>query len=323
MPWQLATAFLALAACATLAPVLRSRGASLRFRLRRAGMEQAWQAWLKHAPKDEKQLALRQGLLAQMDEVVRDSVRTNLLEFEAGLKADKAPLQMLRRELMDSVDRRLLNMEILQLPPEVRQRLRAQSRDMLQTDEEARTYVAANEMRMGVLREYSALRFGDRVEGDWFDVYEQASRLKQRGARNFIQRTLNGTQSSEDDARYQSMTRVDQEIRTRLLKVPAGTRFARSPAGKPVTDEYPSLAVACWRSYDGKPDARPIRRPNRSTPCLTPPPSPAGVSSRTQTASPGCASTNPVPAPTCSPARSCRSWGSASRNWRRSSPGAW
>ena len=236
MPWQLATAFLALAACATLAPVLRSRGASLRFRLRRAGMEQAWQAWLKHAPKDEKQLALRQGLLAQMDEVVRDSVRTNLLEFEAGLKADKAPLQMLRRELMDSVDRRLLNMEILQLPPEVRQRLRAQSRDMLQTDEEARTYVAANEMRMGVLREYSALRFGDRVEGDWFDVYEQASRLKQRGARNFIQRTLNGTQSSEDDARYHSMTRVDQEIRTRLLKVPAGTRFARPPAGKPVTE---------------------------------------------------------------------------------------
>jgi hypothetical protein len=78
---------------------------------------------------------------------------------------------------------------------------------------------------MAVLREYAALRFGDRVAGDWFDVYEKASRLRQRGARNFIQRTLSGTQTGEDDARYQSMTRVDQEIRTRLLKVPAGTRF--------------------------------------------------------------------------------------------------
>lgn len=232
MPWQLATALLLLAACASVVPLLRGESASLRHRLRRASMEQAWAAWLRFEGLPEKQLALRQGLLAQMNEAVRDSVHKNLLEFEATLKADKAPLQVLRRELMDSVDRRLLNMEILQLPPEVRQRLRAQSKDMLQDDEEARTYIAANEMRMGVLREYAALRFGDRVEGDWFDVYERASRLKQRGARNFIQRTLNGTQTGEDDARYQNMTRVDQEIRTRLLKVPAGTRFAGLGAGK-------------------------------------------------------------------------------------------
>lgn len=236
MPWQLAAAFLALAACASVVPLLRGESAGLRFRLRRARMEQAWTAWFVFDGLPEKQLALRQGLLAQMNDAVRDSVHSNLLEFEAGLKADKAPLQMLRRELMDSVDRRLLNMEILLLPPEVRQRLRAQSRDMLQDDDEARTYIAANEMRMGVLREYAARRFGDRVEGDWFDVYEKASRLKQRGARNFIQRTLNGTQSSEDDARYQSMTRVDQEIRTRLLKVPAGTRFKGLAAGKPAAE---------------------------------------------------------------------------------------
>ena len=236
MSWQLATALLALAACASVVPLLRGEGATLRHRLRRASMEQAWKAWLVFDGLPEKQLALRQGLLAQMNEAVRESVHKNLLEFEAGLKADKAPLQLLRRELMDSVDRRLLNMEILQLPPEVRQKLRTQSKDMLQDDDEARTYIAANEMRMGVLREYSALRFGDRVEGDWFDVYEKASRLKQRGARNFIQRTLNGTQTGEDDARYQSMTRVDQEIRTRLLRVPAGTRFDGLTPAKTVTE---------------------------------------------------------------------------------------
>ncbi len=236
MPWQLAAALLALAACASVAPLLRGESATLGHRLRRAGMEKAWTAWLSFDGLSEKQLALRQGLLAQMNEAVRDSVHKNLLEFEAALKAEKSPLRMLRCELMDSVDRRLLNMEILQLPPEVRQKLRAQSKDMLQDDDEARTYIAANEMRMGVLREYAALRFGDRTEGDWFDVYQKASRLKQRGARNFIQRTLNGTQTGEDDARYQSMTRVDQEIRTRLLQVPAGTRFAGLTPGKPVAE---------------------------------------------------------------------------------------
>lgn len=225
MRWLLAGLTLATLGC----------GLFLLFRRRRASMEQAWIDWLNGELVDPLR-TLREALLKEMTAEVQESVHSNLLEFEAGLRREREPLQALRRELMDSVDRRLLNMEILQLPPEVRQRLRSQSKDMLQTDDEARTYVAANEMRMGVLREYSALRFGDRVDGDWFDVYAKASRLKQRGARNFIQRTLNGTQSSEDDARYQSMTRVDQEIRTRLLKVPAGTRFTGLETGKPAAE---------------------------------------------------------------------------------------
>src|SRR6185312_15914618 len=137
----------------------------------------------------------------------------------------------LNGELSDPL-RTLREALLKEMTPEVRKKLREQSSEMLQSDEEARTYIAANEARMAVLREYAARRFGDRVTGDWFDVYEKASRLRQRSARNFIQRTLNGTQTGEDDARYQSMTRVDQEIRSRLLKVPAGTRFTGLDAEK-------------------------------------------------------------------------------------------
>ncbi|HEU5336514.1 MAG TPA: hypothetical protein VFV77_09765 [Gammaproteobacteria bacterium] len=235
MSWQAFTGFLVLAATAALL-LLQGRKLGLRLWSRFVRMDQAWRAWMDLEPLDDKERTRRLGLLEHLNEAVRASVHSNLLEFEALLKADKAPLLTLRRELMDSVDRRLLNLEILQLPPEVRQRLRAQSSDMLQTDEEAGTYIAANEVRMAVLREYAARRFGDRADGDWFHVYEKASRLKQRGARNFIQRTLNGTQTGADDARYQNMTRVDQEIRTRLLKVPAGTRFEGLSPGKPATE---------------------------------------------------------------------------------------
>lgn len=235
MTWQAFTGFLVLAAMAGLL-LLQGRKLGLRLWSQFVRMDQAWQAWMDLEPLDDKERTRRLGLLEHLNEAVRTSVHSNLLEFEALLKADKAPLLTLRRELMDSVDRRLLNLEILQLPPEVRQRLRAQSGDMLQTDEEAGTYIAANEVRMAVLREYAARRFGDRADGDWFHVYEKASRLKQRGARNFIQRTLNGTQTGADDVRYQNMTRVDQEIRTRLLKVPAGTRFEGLSPGKPATE---------------------------------------------------------------------------------------
>jgi hypothetical protein len=222
MQWLLSGMTLATLCCGLL----------LLFRRRRASMEQAWGSWLNGELTDPRLRTLREALLKEMTAEVRASVHDNLLEFETGLRKEREPLQALRRELMDSVDRRLLNMEILKLPPEVRKKLRAQSSEMLQTDTEARTYIAANEARMAVLREYASLRFGDRVAGDWFDVYEKASRLRQRGARNFIQRTLSGTQTGEDDARYQSMTRVDQEIRTRLLKVPAGTRFVGLDAEK-------------------------------------------------------------------------------------------
>jgi hypothetical protein len=207
-------------------------GLVLLFRRRRASMQQAWDAWTGGTPEDPRLGTLRDALLKELSTEVQESVRGSLREFETALRRDREPLQMLRRELMDSVDRRLLNTEILGLPPEVRAKLRAQSSEMIQDDAEARTYIAANEARLSVLREYSALRFGDRVAGDWFDVYEKASRLRQRGARNFIQRTLSGTQTGEDDARYMNMTRVDQEIRTRLLKVPAGTRFAGLEAEK-------------------------------------------------------------------------------------------
>lgn len=201
------------------------RGVLARLLRRRARMEQAWAAWLDFQSVDDAERARRHALLAEMNDEVRKSVHDNLMDFETGLGAEADPLQALRRELMDSVDRRLLNTEILSLPMEVRSKLRQQSADILQSDEEARTYIAANEVRMAVLREYGARRFGDRAEDDWFAVYERASRLKQRGARNFIQRTLNGTQTGADDARYQNMTRVDHEIRARLLRVPAGMRF--------------------------------------------------------------------------------------------------
>ena len=207
-------------AAAAVALLLHRRGVWRLPSLRRASMDESWQAWLTGSDT-----AQREALLARMNAEVRESVHRNLLEFEQALCREGAPLSALRLELMDSVDRRLLNQEILLLPPEVRRKLRSQSAELLQSDAEAETYIAANEVRMAVLREYGARRFGDRAEGDWFDVYEKASRLKQRGARNFIQRTLSGTQTGADDARYQNMTRVDQEIRARLLKVPAGARF--------------------------------------------------------------------------------------------------
>ncbi|MGH8312157.1 MAG: hypothetical protein ACRER9_02585, partial [Gammaproteobacteria bacterium] len=96
---------------------------------------------------------------------------------------------------------------------------------ILQHDDAARAYLAANALRIEVLREYAHRRFGDRTDGDWFDVYARAAHLRQRNTRNYIERVLGGTRNAGDDARFQAMTVKDSEIRARLLQVPAGTHF--------------------------------------------------------------------------------------------------
>jgi hypothetical protein len=186
-----------------------------------------WFQWRREHPQRVELEGVWQQLAAasELDASALRAVRENLGEVEARLGMAAQPLQALRRELMDSLDRQVLNTELLNLPVELRARLRRQNDAMLQSDNEARTYLAANALRIEVLREYAGRRFDDRADGDWFDVYARATHLRQRNTRNYIERALDGTHDASDDARLQAMTVKDGEIRARLLQVPAGTRF--------------------------------------------------------------------------------------------------
>lgn len=199
-----------------------------RFRQRnnQISMEAIWQTRLNDGRGAHK---TRNNSLTEfmnaVDDDIRESVHQSLLELEERLRDDAQPTLAIRQELMDSIDRRHLNCEILKLSVNARSDLRKSHPHILQTDEAARTYIGANELRIAVLREYAGLRYGDRADGDWFDVYQKASSLRQRSTRGYIERAVGGTQSTTDDVRFQTMTVMDIEIRKRLLQVPAGTRF--------------------------------------------------------------------------------------------------
>lgn len=190
-----------------------------------ASMQDAWARWMDGGELSEVERVLRSELFRLLDERTMAAVRDDLLGLEATAFAASFPLTAIRKELMASVDRRMLNTEILRLPEELKVRLRAHSVDLLQSDAEAALYIAANELRMVVLRDYAALRYGDKSPGDWFAVYERAARLKQRSARSFIEKSLAGDPDAPADPRHQAMTLVDHELRNRLLRVPPGTRF--------------------------------------------------------------------------------------------------
>lgn len=200
-----------------------------------ATIDDAWLRWMEGAGLSEAEHVLRDELFRLLDAQTMTAVRADLLAMEATTFAAEFPLTAVRKEMMASVDRRVLNTEILRLPEALKQRLRAQSADVLQNDNAAALYVAANELRLAVLRDYAALRYGDKSPGDWFVVYERASRLKQRSARAFIERSLAGAPDAPADPRHQAITLVDHELRDRLLRVPPGTRFPGLD-GQPVSD---------------------------------------------------------------------------------------
>lgn len=188
-------------------------------------LQQVWDDWLAAGRLDETEFARRQAIWTEVPENTRHDVLADLLAFEKRVLATQQPLLLIRREIMDSVDRRMLNQEILALPPELKQRLRDSSAEALQNDADAWLYIAANELRLEILRELAARRFGDVAEHGWFAVYEKASRMKQRTARHFLRRSLTGELHQAEDSRQQAISMVDGALRARLLEVSPGTEF--------------------------------------------------------------------------------------------------
>ncbi|HET9678990.1 MAG TPA: hypothetical protein VFP95_00345 [Gammaproteobacteria bacterium] len=191
----------------------------------RISMTECWETWVDNPELAEREKTLRDQLIEQLDKDTLAATYKDLQAFEARTLSGKYPLTAIRKELMDSVDRRMLNMEIMRLPENVRQQLRKQSADVIKSDEQARRYIAANEIRLQVLREFAAARYGDKAPNDWFTVYERASRLKQRNARAWIEHALTGDSAPGETERQQAINIVDNQLRMRLLQVSPGTQF--------------------------------------------------------------------------------------------------
>lgn len=193
-----------------------------------ATIDDAWSRWIDGRRLSDGERVLRSALLELLDAATLAAVLTDLRHLEATTVVQRAPLVALREELMASVDRRMFNAEILRLTEAQRAQIRAQSSDAIQSDGETRRYIAANEWRLHVLREYSALRYGDKAASDWFTVYERAAQLKQPSVRAFLERSLAGDAA---DSREAAIRTVDQELRRRLLQVAPGMKFRAAASG--------------------------------------------------------------------------------------------
>lgn len=189
-------------------------------------MEWIWRDWME-ADLEENAARLRREARQKLDAHQMNAVRDDLVAFEKDVLSRPYPLTAIREEMMNSVDRRILNVEILRLPPVEKARIRSRDPEIIQYDSHAQEYIIANELRLYLLREYAARRYGDRAENDWFAVYERAASMKRRLSRSRIRQGIeeDGSEDSPQDSRHQAIDMVDRQLRLRLLQVPPGTSF--------------------------------------------------------------------------------------------------
>jgi hypothetical protein len=188
-------------------------------------IEDIWQTWRRGGLAPAAAFA-DESPAQTLDEGALAGVREGLLKTEKDILARPQPLTALRREIMDGIDRRLLQLEVLALPPESRGQLAGP----IGEESDIRRGLAGDELRIRLLRYYGAAKFGDRAENDWYDVYQQAARMKQRSFRNFIRQCA----ADAGNGRYRSVVVVGERLKQRLLETPPGMSFpkdARSSAG--------------------------------------------------------------------------------------------
>lgn len=195
------------------------------------GIDEIWQTWQAGGLAPAAALT-GEPPPANLDAAALAAIRQDLLDVETRILEQPKPLEALRREIMDGVDRQVMNEEILALPAEVRQALRDQSDTGPRSDGETRRYLAANQLRTRLLRYYGAAKFADRADHDWYDLYAEAARLKRRSLRGFVDRRLMDS-AAADDGRYRAAALVGERLKTRLLAVPPGTSFPKKRRAAP------------------------------------------------------------------------------------------
>lgn len=155
-------------------------------------------------------------------------------------------LGAVRTEIMNGVDRLVLYRAFLELSPEARTAVRERLAELPRDAAAAGRQIAADEMRIAVLRQWARLGFGDYARGDWYDVYRRAADLQAAAMRRHLER-LNGAAPAaalahRDAAAYG----LNTALRLRLLRVPAGRPIERRGARS-------RLRRLFRRTYDEKP----------------------------------------------------------------------
>lgn len=201
-------------------------------------MQRAWDYWMKNenrlSNEDRRIVELAEERLS---ESTIENIRQELLEIEERSNKAEDPLIPLRAAIMDAVDTSLLNKALTELDDEARKKVQGQLGD-LYTDEIFSWGYLTKSFLCRILRWYSALKYGDAAEGDWFASYRE---IAVQRAGNIVEMILHceADETGKEEI-HALISRADEkqamdQVRQRFLQAPKKTPV-RKVAGASVNE---------------------------------------------------------------------------------------
>lgn len=172
-------------------------------------------AWRRSSPA-------RSALGRDALDVLRDDLRQHIQTWTA-LDHDEG-LQRARNELMDGTERMLLQRTLRRLDPGIRASVAAKMPEFKPVAEDLDRYLAAETLRLDVLRAWMGFYYGDRARGDWYDVYCKAAEMRLESIGRDFERIAGMPVYKTEDNRDAAIRGINASLRLRLLQMPPGAR---------------------------------------------------------------------------------------------------
>jgi len=160
-----------------------------------------------------------------LDASALDLVRHDLEAHAATWAANPDGRAITRTELLDSVDRELLNDALLALSAPEREAVRERIPELPPRDAELRRRLDADRLRLRVLRRWAGLFYGDRARGDWFDTYRRAAEMRRESLGRDLERLAGTPVHIAQHHRDAAIRGLNTALRLRLLQAPPRARI--------------------------------------------------------------------------------------------------
>lgn len=175
-------------------------------------------AWRRCTPS-------RTGLKRDALDVLQSDLRRHIQGWTA-LDHDEGLLQA-RNALMDGTERLLLQQTLSSLDPQTRASVASRLPEFKHLARDLDRYLAAEKLRLDVLRAWMGLYYGDWARGDWYDVYRKAAEMRQESIARDFERIAGLPVYKAEDNRDAAIRGINASLRLRLLQMPPGARVGR------------------------------------------------------------------------------------------------
>ena len=173
-------------------------------------IEAAWEHYVSHPDEGSER---DRKAIARLERIDRTALEAELRATAVQALAAPSSLEMLRKTIMDSTDRFVLEESMS---------------GAAAADGPAETEYLQEVLRAGALRCFSMLRFEDYAENDWYTHYLKMAEMNAGNVAGMVRKAVAGESTSLETSLHDALTGTMRQVRGALLRYPPRTAVQRA-----------------------------------------------------------------------------------------------